>query len=539
MVPRIVVRLAAAALGLMLVMAAKPVKSAVATSAPSPTTAPAAVRPPAEAGPFRPSDLVELAQIDPTMKLDIRYARPDNFTGKAVYAQARAFLQRKAAEALVRVQRSLRERGYGLIIFDGYRPWSVTRRFWDLTPADKKVFVADPAKGSRHNRGAAVDVSLYDLASGREVAMPSAYDDFSEKAFATYTGGGAESRAHRGLLRDAMEREGFFVYPEEWWHFDYKDWRDYPILDVPLEDLPAMALSAGVPDTIEWSRAELVDLTWTFDQTTLYWPTSPTHFELQRLAHGPTQAGYFYSANSFCAPEHGGTHLDAPVHFAEKGDTADQVPLGRLVAPGLVIDISPQAAVDADYRLRREDVLAWEKKHGRIPDGSIVLLRTGWGTRWPDRARVFGDATPNEPRLRAVQDFRRPRPGDGGERAGPGERRPPGTSAGNRRSHRRPADEDRRRLRRAVAYRRDPSGRSGARRRRGPLRRLCEKRLSGLEPYVWVPEGHWKNWPLEKMMSQSKSLVGPPFTRLGLPSLARLARVYSAPSVVSPEKTHP
>jgi D-alanyl-D-alanine dipeptidase/kynurenine formamidase len=396
MVPRIVVRLAAAALGLMLVMAAKPVKSAVATSAPSPTTAPAAVRPPAEAGPFRPSDLVELAQIDPTMKLDIRYARPDNFTGKAVYAQARAFLQRKAAEALVRVQRSLRERGYGLIIFDGYRPWSVTRRFWDLTPADKKVFVADPAKGSRHNRGAAVDVSLYDLASGREVAMPSAYDDFSEKAFATYTGGGAESRAHRGLLRDAMEREGFFVYPEEWWHFDYKDWRDYPILDVPLEDLPAMALSAGVPDTIEWSRAELVDLTWTFDQTTLYWPTSPTHFELQRLAHGPTQAGYFYSANSFCAPEHGGTHLDAPVHFAEKGDTADQVPLGRLVAPGLVIDISPQAAVDADYRLRREDVLAWEKKHGRIPDGSIVLLRTGWGTRWPDRARVFGDATPND-----------------------------------------------------------------------------------------------------------------------------------------------
>jgi D-alanyl-D-alanine dipeptidase/kynurenine formamidase len=352
-------------------------------------------RPPVEAGHFRPTDLVELVKLDPTFKLDVRYARPDNFTGKPVYAQARAFLQRPAAEALVRVQRSLRDQGYGLMIFDGYRPWSITRRFWDLVPADKKVFVADPAKGSRHNRGAAVDLTLYDLKSGREVTMPSEYDDFSEKAYATYTGGEAERRARREVLREAMEREGFFVYPQEWWHFDYKDWRDYPILDVPFESLSAFS-TAAVPGAFDWKDATLVDLTWTFDESTLYWPTSPTRFALQRLAHGPTQAGYFYSANSFCAPEHGGTHLDAPIHFAEQGQTADQVPLRRLMAPGMVIDISRQSTADADYRLRREDVLAWEKVHGRIPAGSIVLLRTGWGSRWPDRARIFGDATPND-----------------------------------------------------------------------------------------------------------------------------------------------
>lgn len=388
---------AAAAWAATLLLVAMPAQPGLASlTAPAPDASPDARRLPAEPGSFRPADLVELVKIDPTFKLDIRYARPDNFTGKAVYAQARAFLQRPAAEALVRVQRALRSRGYGLMIFDGYRPWSVTRRFWDLTPADKKVFVADPAKGSKHNRGAAVDLTLYELASGREVAMPSAYDDFSEKAFATYAGGEAEPRARRELLRDAMEREGFFVYPEEWWHFDYKDWRDYPILDVPFEALSATVPPARAFDTFDWSRVELVDLTWTFDQTTLYWPTSPTRFELQRLAHGPTQAGYFYSANSFCAPEHGGTHLDAPIHFAEQGQTADQVPLRRLMAPGMVIDISRQSTADADYRLRREDVLAWEKVHGRIPAGSIVLLRTGWGSRWPDRARIFGDATPND-----------------------------------------------------------------------------------------------------------------------------------------------
>ena len=356
-------------------------------------------KPPAEAGPFRSPDLVELVTLDRTIKLDIRYARKDNFTGAAVYPEARAFLQAPAAEALLKAHRALRARGYGLLVFDGYRPWSVTRRFWELTPADKKVFVADPAKGSKHNRGCAVDLSMYDLATGREVTMPSPYDDMTEKAYATYDGGDAAARARREILRDAMEQEGFFVYTHEWWHFDYKDWREYPILDVPFSAIPAVAAAASAPagaPSIDLSRARLIDLTWTFDATTLYWPTSPSAFELKPLAHGPTEGGWFYSANTFCAPEHGGTHLDAPIHFAEKGWTADQIPLDRLIAPGVVVDVTKQAAADADYRLAKEDLLAWEQEHGRVPAGSIVLLRTGWGKRWPDRARYFGDAHPKD-----------------------------------------------------------------------------------------------------------------------------------------------
>jgi kynurenine formamidase len=192
-----------------------------------------------------------------------------------------------------------------------------------------------------------------------------------------------------------MENEGFFVYTHEWWHFDYKDWHENPILDVPFGAIPPVAAAtrnalAGTPWDL--TRARLLDLTWTFDASTLYWPTSPSAFELKPLAHGPTEAGYFYSANTFCAPEHGGTHLDAPIHFSEKGWTADQIPLERLVAPGVVVDVAKQATADADYRLTKDDVLAWEKAHGRIPPGAIVLLRTGWGRRWPDRARYFGDA---------------------------------------------------------------------------------------------------------------------------------------------------
>jgi D-alanyl-D-alanine dipeptidase len=196
-----------------------------------------AARPPRESGPFREPDLVELVTLDPTIHLDIRYASADNFTGKPVYRQARAFLQRPAAEALVRANARLREQGYGVLIFDGYRPWRVTKHFWDITSPEKRDFVADPAKGSRHNRGCAVDLSLYELGSGREVEMPSGYDDFSERAHPDYAGGSAEARARRDLLRAAMEAEGFTVYEVEWWHFDYRDWRQYPILDAPFERL--------------------------------------------------------------------------------------------------------------------------------------------------------------------------------------------------------------------------------------------------------------------------------------------------------------
>lgn len=182
-------------------------------------------------------DLVELVDLNPTIKLDIRYATPDNLARRAVYSEARAFLQRPAAEAVVRVHQALRKQGYGLLIFDGYRPWSVTKIFWDVTPPEKRAFVANPAQGSKHNRGCAVDLSLYDLKTGREVEMPSAYDEMSDRSHPNYAGGTPEQRARRDLLRTAMEREGFTVYPNEWWHFDYKDWNRYPILDIPFSAL--------------------------------------------------------------------------------------------------------------------------------------------------------------------------------------------------------------------------------------------------------------------------------------------------------------
>lgn len=194
-----------------------------------------AANPPTEAGPFRPADLVDLARLDSRIKLEIRYATRDNFLSTPVYTQARAFLQRPAAQALLRAHRALLQQGYGLLIFDAYRPWSVTKIFWDATPPDKHEFVADPAKGSRHNRGCAVDLTLYDVKSGHEVDMPGVYDEMSTRSYPTYTGGTAEQRARRDLLRRAMENEGFSVFESEWWHFDYKDWRHYGIGNTPFE----------------------------------------------------------------------------------------------------------------------------------------------------------------------------------------------------------------------------------------------------------------------------------------------------------------
>jgi kynurenine formamidase len=141
---------------------------------------------------------------------------------------------------------------------------------------------------------------------------------------------------------------------------------------------------------------QVVDLTHPLDERTIFWPTSPSKFQLERLSHGMTEAGFFYAANSFCMPEHGGTHLDAPIHFAEGGWTTDQIPIDRLVGPGAVIDVSAKAESNPDYRLTREDVLQWERIHGRIPSGAIVLLRTGWSRRWPDRRSYMGDDTPGD-----------------------------------------------------------------------------------------------------------------------------------------------
>ncbi len=189
---------------------------------------------PSEPGFFRSPDLVAITSLDTTIRLDIRYATSRNFMHRPMYEEARAFLQRPAAEALVRAHHALRHQGYGVLVFDGYRPWSVTKKFWDETPPARRKFVANPAKGSKHNRGCAVDISLYEKKTGREVEMPSPYDDFSLRAAARYRGGTAEQRRTRDVLRKAMEAEGFAVNPDEWWHFDYRDWRAYRVLNIPF-----------------------------------------------------------------------------------------------------------------------------------------------------------------------------------------------------------------------------------------------------------------------------------------------------------------
>lgn len=196
-----------------------------------------AAKPPLPKGELNEPDLVEVTALEPAIKLDIRYAGTNNFVGVPFYKSAKAFLQRPAAEALVRVHRKLWKQGYGLLIHDGYRPWYVTRMFWEATPEKFHHFVADPEQGSRHNRGCAVDLTLFDRATGKPVPMVGGYDEFSDRSYADYPGGTSLQRWHRDLLRRAMEDKGFTVYEAEWWHFDFKDWKKYPISNVAFEDL--------------------------------------------------------------------------------------------------------------------------------------------------------------------------------------------------------------------------------------------------------------------------------------------------------------
>jgi len=196
-----------------------------------------AASPPREPAPLRSPDLVELRSLDSSIKYDIRYATANNFMGTPFYSSAHAFMQRDAAEAVVKAAAELRKLGYGLLIHDSYRPWYVTKMFWDGTPPDKHMFVADPARGSRHNRGAAVDLTLYDLKTGTPIRMTGGYDEFSDRSYPLYPGGTSLQRWHRDFLRHAMEAQGFIVNDTEWWHFDYKDWRSYPIGNLTFEQL--------------------------------------------------------------------------------------------------------------------------------------------------------------------------------------------------------------------------------------------------------------------------------------------------------------
>ncbi len=194
-------------------------------------------KPPLEKGTFKESDLVELIKLDSTIKLDIRYATNNNLVGRPVYTEARAFLQRPAAEALAKVNNELKSLGYGLLIFDGYRPWSVTKIFWDITPKEKKKFVANPKEGSKHNRGCAIDLSLFEIATGKEVEMTGEYDEMSERSYPDYKGGTEKQRKMRDLLRSKMEANGFKVYEFEWWHFDFNDWKSYRLGNIPFKEI--------------------------------------------------------------------------------------------------------------------------------------------------------------------------------------------------------------------------------------------------------------------------------------------------------------
>ncbi|QDV46051.1 D-alanyl-D-alanine dipeptidase [Stieleria neptunia] len=196
-----------------------------------------AASPPPEPGDFRAADLIELVSLDSTIKLDIRYATTNNFTGAVFYRQPKAFMQKPAAQAVARANAKLKPLGLGLLIHDAYRPWHVTKMFWDATPGHLKDFVANPANGSRHNRGCAVDLTLYDLETGNPIQMVAGYDEFSPRSFPQYPGGTSRQRWYRQLLRRTMESEGFTVYEYEWWHFDFKDWKRYRIGNRTFEEL--------------------------------------------------------------------------------------------------------------------------------------------------------------------------------------------------------------------------------------------------------------------------------------------------------------
>lgn len=195
--------------------------------------------PPSQSGRLRKPELVEVNKLEPGTKLDVRYATAENFMGAPFYDSPRFFLQRPAASGLIRAHRKLAEQGFGIVLIDGYRPWYVTRMFWDAVPPESRPFVADPSQGSRHNRGCAADISLFDLASGKIVQMPGRYDEPSARSSPLYVGGTSLQRWRRDLLKNAMEAEGFDVYVNEWWHFDYGEWRQYPVMNVDFSEIGA------------------------------------------------------------------------------------------------------------------------------------------------------------------------------------------------------------------------------------------------------------------------------------------------------------
>lgn len=183
---------------------------------------------------FDPNRFVDVEKINPKFCIDIRYATTNNFAGKVLYPVAKCYLRKKVASKLNDVQNALEERGLGLKIFDGYRPLSVQKIMWEIVPDER--YVANPAEGSKHNRGSAVDVTLVD-SKGQELRMPTGFDDFSVKAHRDCFDLPNEAIENRDLLEKIMVQHGFIPLPTEWWHFDDAEWEDYPIEDVSLESL--------------------------------------------------------------------------------------------------------------------------------------------------------------------------------------------------------------------------------------------------------------------------------------------------------------
>ncbi|WP_395628686.1 M15 family metallopeptidase [Sphingorhabdus sp.] len=182
-----------------------------------------------------PKRLIELVTLDPAIKLDMRYATANNFTGRVLYDEARAFLAAPAAQAVARASKAAQADGFGLTIYDAYRPWRITKKLWDATPVGpKKGYVANPKRGSKHNRGCAVDLTLHDLRTGQLVEMPTEFDDFSEKAHRDYMGATPAALTNRARLQRYLEAEGFVGLSNEWWHFDFTGWEQFPVMDIPF-----------------------------------------------------------------------------------------------------------------------------------------------------------------------------------------------------------------------------------------------------------------------------------------------------------------
>lgn len=196
-----------------------------------------AASPPKENGDFRDPDLVDVTTVLENVKLDVRYATTNNFLNAPTYSEAKSFLHRPAVMALNEANKRFNAMGYGIVVHDAYRPWYVTKIFWDATEGDERNFVANPDNGSIHNRGSAIDLTLYDLKTGEVIKMVGTYDEMTDRSYPEYMGGTALERWHRALLRHVMEDVGFKVLENEWWHFDYKDWQKYPILNSTFAEL--------------------------------------------------------------------------------------------------------------------------------------------------------------------------------------------------------------------------------------------------------------------------------------------------------------